>query len=340
MKTGAGRSWARESPYDRFFDFIAPDADRFTVLSGHIQKLGLNSVVFPIEGNRHFFIFPRGINLKPPAAASTGARAHGNSSRMAPPPKYSAGKENAPGGRSFPFQKKNPVILTAHYDRVSGSPGANDNSAAVFQLLGAALRLGNQSVDDWIIIFTDKEELQNGEGFQKQGSYSLAKKLRGMGLGESRIFNFDACGTGDTFVFSTTVDYLLKKNRRPGFNRASQTISRLREKVLGTARFLRFSKTIAAPTPFSDDAGFLQGGIPVQTITMLPAGEADAFAAMLFDNPGFIDMLFDGSLKNSANRKLLPETWRCLNSPSDDESRLTPEYYDKITRFAAELCRT
>jgi hypothetical protein len=94
-----------------------------------------------------------------------------------------------------------------------------------------------------------------------------------------------------------------------------------------------------APTPFSDDAGFLQGGIPVQTITMLPASEADAFASMLFDNPGFIDMLFDGSINDSANHKLLPETWRCLNSPSDNELRLTPEYYERITRFAVELCR-
>jgi hypothetical protein len=205
--------------------------------------------------------------------------------------------------------------------------------------LGAALRLGKQNVTNWIIIFTDKEELQNGEGIQKQGSYSLAKKLRSLGLGGARIFNFDACGCGDTFVFSNTVDYLLKKNKRPGFSRASATISRLREKVLNTARFLRFKKTIVAPTPFSDDAGFLQGGIPVQTITMLPAHEADAFASMLFDNPGFIDMLFNGSMHDADNQKLLPETWLSLNGPSDDEFRLTPEYYERVVRFAVELCR-
>jgi hypothetical protein len=117
------------------------------------------------------------------------------------------------------------------------------------------------------------------------------------------------------------------------------TISRLREKVLGTAHFLRLKKTIVAPTPFSDDAGFLQGGIPVQTITMLPANEAGAFASTLFDNPGFVDMLFNGSMHDSENHKLFPETWLCLNSPLDDESRLTPEYYERITRFAVELCR-
>jgi Iap family predicted aminopeptidase len=267
-------------------------------------------VVIPIEGSYHFFVFAKGIKIKPSV------------------------------GGSFPFKGQNPVILTAHYDRVPGSPGANDNSAAVFQLLKAALRLGEQKIDKWIIIFTDKEELQTGEGIQNQGSYSLAKKLRGMGLNNARIFNFDACGTGDTFVFSNTVDYLLKKNKRPGFSRASQTIGQLREKAANTARFLRFNKTLLAPTPFSDDAGFLQGGIPVQTITMLPAAEVNIFDSVLNDHPDFVDMLISGSIKDSANLKLLPQTWRCLNSPSDTHLRLTPEYFERIVRYAVELCRS
>ena len=309
MEQKTDRSWAKESPYEVFFDFIAPDADRFTILSLHIEKLGLNSVVIPIEGNSHFFVFPKGKNIKP----STGG--------------------------SFPFRKQSPVILTAHYDRVPDSPGANDNSAAVFQLLKTALRLGGQNVDNWIIIFTDKEELQNGEGIQKQGSYSLAKKLCALGLGSARIFNFDACGAGDTFVFSSTVDYLLKKNKSSGFLRASQTINDLREKALNTARFLHFNKVLLAPTPFSDDAGFLQGGIPVQTITMLPAVEAAPFELLLSDKPDFTDSLISGPMNNSDILEIIPETWRRLNSPADTYLHLTPEYFERVVRFAAELCR-
>jgi hypothetical protein len=308
MQSGVSRNWALASPYERFFDFIAPEADRFGVLFKHIEKLDLNSVVIPIEGNNHFFIFPKGKNLKP----STGG--------------------------SFPFKRESPVILTAHYDRVPDSPGANDNSAAVFQLLGAALQLGKQGVDYWIVIFTDKEELQTGEGIQNQGSFSLAKKLRGMGLTNARIFNFDACGTGDTFVFSNTVDYLLKKNKRPGLRRANQMISLLREQVFDAARRLRINKVLSAPTPFSDDAGFLKGGIPVQTITMLPTVEARAFDALLRSRPDFTDLLISGSAGNTAGQ-LIPETWRCLNGPSDTHLRLTPEYYERIVRFAVELCR-
>jgi hypothetical protein len=308
MKSGVSRSWAQASPYERFFDFIAPDADRFDVLFKHIEKLDLNSVVIPIEGNRHFFIFPKGKIVKPSA------------------------------GGSFPFRKESPVILTAHYDRVPGSPGANDNSATVFQLLGAALQLGKQSADHWIVIFTDKEELQNGEGIQKQGSYSLAKKLRGMGLNNARIFNFDACGTGDTFVFSSTVDYLLKKNNRSGLSHAQQMINLLREKAFDTAHRLHISKVLSVPIPFSDDAGFLQGGLPAQTITMLPTGEARSLNALLRSRPDFTDLLISGSARNTAIQ-LVPETWRCLNSSSDSHLRLTPEHYGRIVRFAVELCR-
>jgi hypothetical protein len=303
------RNWAAQSPYERFFDFIAPEADRFAVLLDHIQKLGLNSMVISIEKNRHFFIFPTALNLK----LSTGA--------------------------VFPFNGESPVVLTAHYDRVPGSPGANDNSAAVFQLLKTALKLDEMDLGQWIIIFTDKEELQNGEGFKEQGSYSLAKKLRQLGLLHAQIFNFDACGTGEVFVFSGTTDYLLDKNEKPGFRRIIQRVKKLREKVLETARRLTLSHVLSVPTPFSDDAGFLQGGLPAQTITMLPENEASHFASLLRNRPEFVDLLISGSIKDDADRQKIPETWRAINGPEDTPARLTPEHYDRIVRFAVELVK-
>jgi hypothetical protein len=306
---GLNRKWAVQSPYERFFDFIAPEADRYTVLLDHIQNLGLNSLVVSIEGNRHFFIFPKGINLK-----------------------------LSPGG-TFPFNGESPVLLTAHYDRVPGSPGANDNSAAVFQLLKTALKLDENDLDRWIIIFTDKEELQSGEGFKQQGSYSLAKKLRRLGLTNAQIFNFDACGTGEVFVFSGTTDYLLDKNEKPGFRRVIQRVKTLRKKVLDTARRLNLSHVLSVPTPFSDDAGFLQGGLPAQTVTMLPENEAGHFASLLRNHPEFVDMLISGSINNPADRRQIPETWRAINGPEDKPARLTPEHYDRIVRFAVELCK-
>jgi len=300
--------WTAQSPYDRFFEFIAPAADRFAVLFEHVQRLDLNTLVLSIEGNRHFFLFPDGINLK-----------------LSP-------------GTAFPFRGESPVVLTAHYDRVDGSPGANDNSASVFMLLKTALRLGELGADNWIIIFTDKEELRCGEGIQEQGSYSLAKKMCQLGLENARVFNFDACGTGETFVFSNTADYLLEKNKKPSFQKTSQRMRALREKAFSAARNLRVSHMLLVPTPFSDDAGFLQGGIPSQTVTMLPSCEAAPLASLLRNRPSFADAVIAGAARNSAERMLLPETWRCINSPLDNHLRLTPENFEKIVRFAVELC--
>jgi len=304
------RQWTAGSPYERFFDFISPGADRFGILFEHIQKLKLNLIVLTIEGNKHFFIFPQGVNLKLSA------------------------------GNKFPFHGQNPVVLTAHYDRVSGSPGANDNSAAVFQMLKTAICLSQlKNTGAWIIIFTDKEELKSGEGIQDQGSYSLAKKLKSWGLSAASIFNFDACGTGDTFIFSSTTDYLLNKNSKPGLLRAGKTVKELREKAFAAARNIRLSNVLSFPVPFSDDAGFLRGGIPVQTVTMLPAAEAVPFASLLRTRPSFADIIITGPLTSAADRRLIPETWRCLNSKSDSHLRLTPEHFNKVVRFAVELCK-
>jgi hypothetical protein len=317
VKERIEHDWTEQSPYERFPEFIAPGADRFGILLEHISNLNLNSMVITIEEKRHFFIFPQTEKINLEAGA-------------------------------FPFRGQSPVVLTAHYDRVPGSPGANDNSAAVFQLLKAALqpsgppparsRFNKNDINRWMIIFTDKEELQKGEGIRAQGSFSLAKKLRSWGLSNARIFNFDACGTGDTFVFSTTADYLLKK--KLNYRRLGQTMRQLREKAMEIAHSLHFDKVLSIPTPFSADAGFFQGGIPAQTVTMLPSEEAIRLAAHFRSHPGFADALISGSINNSPVQQLVPETWRCLNSPSDIDSRLTPEHFDKVVRFAVELCRT
>ncbi|MDR1288568.1 MAG: Zn-dependent exopeptidase M28 [Treponema sp.] len=292
-------------PWDRFFDFIDPGADRYGLLSALAEELALNSVVLPIGENRHFFILPPGQGM---------------------------------GSGGFPFRGKSPVILAAHYDRVEGSSGANDNSAAVFMLLETAARLEKQGTSYWIIILTDKEELTGDEGPEDQGSFSLAGYLRRGGLTDARIFIFDACGAGDTIIVSGTTDHLLKNENGRGVIKTRQIIQALRNTALDTARYLTLQKVLVAPTPFSDDAGFLRAGLPAQTITVLPQNEAASYAALLRLRPGFADILLAGTGQNTADRLLIPETWRTLNGPSDSYLRLTPEHYDQVIRFASALC--
>ena len=155
MKLLENSDWIKYSPYDRFSYFIAPKIDRCKTLLQTVEKLDLNSFVVQIEEKNHIFIFPPGKTL----------------------PRMKGGAA-AQSGRGFPFAGDSPFLFTAHYDRVEGSPGANDNSIAVFHLLRAASLLSKRKISSWMIIFTDKEEISAGESLEEQGSFSLAQRLK------------------------------------------------------------------------------------------------------------------------------------------------------------------
>jgi hypothetical protein len=301
--------WARQSPYKRYFDFIAPKADRCRILQESIESLGLRSTVILAAGNRHIFLLPPG--LRPPRTP----------------------------GDVFPFKGQNPFMLVAHYDRAKGSPGANDNSIAVFHLLRAATLLAQKSMYQWIVVFTDKEEITAGQSFEEQGSYTLAVKIKQWGLEKARIFIFDSCGTGGTFILSTTTDHILQKSDKPSIRTVKEAAGSLRNHALETTHLLRLPEVLLAPTPFSDDVGFLRAGIAAQTITMLPAEEAARYESLLRSRPDFTDLLISGGIQTPTERRNLPETWRNLNSASDVPARLTPQFFDQVVRFAVELCR-
>ena len=309
MKNPAKYPWAEKSPYERYFDFIANKTDRYAILTGHIRTLRLNSAVLPVAGNRHIFIFPPGQKTQ---QCVNGV---------------------------FPFRDSCPYMLAAHYDRVPGSPGANDNSIAVFHLLNTALILAEQNIDQWIIVFTDKEELQAGESYEDQGSFTLASKFKSWGLEKAKIFNFDACGCGSSFIFSTTTDHILKNSDRPNIQNVRENIIKLRDHALDTAQNMQLEKVLLAPTPFSDDIGFLRAGLAAQTITILPSNEADHYSALLRSRPDFADIIISGAIKTPAEYHRLPETWKTLNSAADTFSRLTPQHFELVVRFMTELCR-
>ena len=309
MKHFEDGNWLKYQPYDRFLYFIALKVDRYKILSATIEKLGLNSLVVSIEDSRHFFIFPAGQKS----------------------PRINNG--------IFPFRGESPYLFCAHYDRVQGSPGANDNSIAVYQLLDVAITLSQRRTSNWIILFTDHEEIKYGESFEKQGSYALAQKLKSWGLEKSKIYNFDACGTGDVFTVSTTTDHILKNSDQANILNVRSGILNLRDHALQTANSLRMEKVLLAPTPFSDDVGFLRAGLPSQTITMLPSKEAKKYEDLLRGYPDFADLIITGKIKAFAERSRLPETWNNINNEGDTFSRLTPQFYENIVSFMMELIK-
>lgn len=285
-------------PWLRFREFLAPNADRFTILKELIEEAKLDYRTATLAGNRHIFI-------------------------AAPRPEEE-------------FLRRRQTILVAHYDRSPGSPGANDNSAAVFILIETAKKLFEDKTPNWLIIFTDKEELSGGEGILDQGAYTLGAGLRDTELDRARIYNFDVCGTGDTLIISTTAEHLLKNENAAGLR---SSMKDLQKYALDTARDLRMIKVVLAPTPFSDDAGFLRAGIAAQTITVLPTDECTALVSMLRKVPNFTDVLVNQELRNFHNKKLIPETWRICNTPRDSHMRLTPENFRSVLRFAEALCK-
>ncbi|MDR0567728.1 MAG: Zn-dependent exopeptidase M28 [Spirochaetaceae bacterium] len=299
--------FSSEILHQRFKEFLDPDADRYLTLKSLLDELYLSPQGITISGNRHLFL------------SSQGAI----SNRL---------KERSQG-------EQHSIVLVAHYDRVPNSPGANDNGAAVFELVEAAVKLRKEKVHRWLIIFTDKEEIAHGESIRDQGAYTLAKGLQDAGLGNSRYYIFDACGVGDTLIISTMADYLMKQEERLGIARARMQVRQLRTKALETARHLRMDRVRLIPTPFSDDAGFLRAGIPAQTITMLPAAEAGTFGALLRNKPDFAEVLVNREAQDKYDTQLIPETWRLLNGPEDKGFRLTPQHFSLVVRFICGLCK-
>jgi hypothetical protein len=253
------------------------------------------------------------------------------------------------------------VVFTAHYDRAEGSPGANDNSAAVFMLVDAAMGFRETAEGSPVIFFTDKEELKTGETLEEQGAYALALYLKENNF-DGKVFIFDACGTGDTLIVSTAADTLLRSTAAGGPASFRRRVQELRSSALEAARDAGIEKALLLPTPFSDDAGFFRAGLCAQTITVLPSGEAAAFSALVrrqggrgqnsdhrqsggrgqsgsHGQSGAARSLLSSAVPPPADRRLIPETWRNLNGPADSHIRLTTEHWKKVVAFAGALGR-
>lgn len=228
----------------------------------------------------------------------------------------------------------------AHYDRDSGSPGANDNTAAVLQLAEAARQLGKEQDGGWTMVFTDREEAAGSEGARAQGACSLAEALM---RGEDRaaeVFIFDACGLGETITVSTTLDRLLLEGNSGESGEARRKLSGLRRRALQAASSIPGQEICLAPTPFSDDAGFLAAGMLAQTITLLPRAEAQTLMATAGRVKPLRKALITRSDTGAEGMKdWKPATWQRFHSPEDSLESLTPSSFKRMVRFVRALCK-
>lgn len=229
--------------YNDFKRFIGLDTDRASYIKQFLNRIRLNCPVIPIDGKNHLYV-------------------------------------------SFPKNQYNPLFkiktVIAHYDRVPGSPGANDNSSSVYSLLKWAERLVNRpGIHNVRIIFSDGEETMNGVA--SQGAYGLAQVFKKLGLTKDDVFVFDCMGRG-------TIPVLAEANFPPAvsqsFLKEYTELENRAEKLLQNT----CGKYIKAPCNLSDNAGFLANGVPAVALTMLPSDEADGL--LLFDRrPASWDLL-------------------------------------------------
>lgn len=212
-----------------FLDFCSPSADRYQVLCRVLSDAGVAFETLELGRFRH-------VQVR--------------------------------GGRPLVPQAGEKLVL-AHYDRVAGSGGANDNGAGVLALVDYLAR----STRGLRVVFTDGEELGPGGAAVQQGSYALARSWAGVrGLFPVVI---DMCGIGDTFVLGRGADDLVRqaKARPQLWDEAERLRWTARRWLAGCGA----GDTVEVKTPFSDDLGLLLGGVPAVQVSLLPRKEALAY---------------------------------------------------------------
>jgi hypothetical protein len=221
-------------------------------------------------------------------------------------------------------------ILVAHYDRVDGTPGANDNSAAVFMLLKHIdLLIKADYSHNTLILFTDKEELQEGNSIHDQGAWQLAELWPDQYRERDLFIVLDMCGIGDTLIWGRTAGKL------PGIN--LRRINYLYDSLKDLLHRYSRQQDMDINDLCSDDLGFLLQGLTALQISLLPWKEALAWKKSS-QNP-----LPDKSksiLENMTKPlRTLPDSWKTNHSPEDRVNTLDPKAFQLMESFLRDLSR-
>lgn len=243
-----------------FEDFIKLDCDRKVFITTYLKERGVETAVISINQKNHIYV-------------------------------------------KFPRKQYNPLYkiktVIAHYDRVSNTFGANDNSAAVFCLMQAAVTLyKSYEAHNIRLIFTDGEEMGQNS-INEQGSYDLALLFKKLNIINDDIFVFDCMGRGDIPLISK-INF--PKNISSSFLAQYENLEKKAEKLLSQSNSGRFCKI---QSDYSDNISFLVNGIAAVAISLLPSNE----------------------IEDAKNGKKV-QTWSYLHTPKDDLRTLWPKSFE------------
>ena len=290
-----------------FQKYIAADCDRLSFLQNYLSEHGVQTSVISLEGKKHLYV-------------------------------------------NFPSSAYNPMFkiktIISHYDRVAGSPGANDNSFANFALADfAADLLNSKKAHNIRIFFTDGEELGEA-GVSSQGAFALAELFRKLGITNDDVYVFDACGRGDVAILARAG---LDSKVNPQFKKKFVDLYERTQNLLKTAAK---NSWMTLPVPYSDNAGFLACGIPAVAITFLPKDEVSFYYKNLMTDKNLekavMNCTIDFSSQNATDisiqkfkyQEQMPKTWRLFHTEYDNFLSLTVEslfLVKKILKSIEEL---
>jgi Zn-dependent M28 family amino/carboxypeptidase len=151
------------------------------------------------------------------------------------------------------------LVLVAHHDAVPGSPGANDNAAAVAVLLALLERLP-EAVPARLrvrLLFTAAEEA----GYLGARMYTERVALRGI-LG---VLSLELCGIGDSVVIWDAAPETAFLQRVASALESS-----------GLRRDEGYHVIGRIPLFGSDHRAFAAAGVPAYGLSVVPSAEADA----------------------------------------------------------------
>lgn len=305
-----------------FEEYLADGCDRLAFLQEYLSKRGVSTSVVTVGERRHLYV-------------------------------------------NFPSTSYNPLFkiktVITHYDRVPRSPGANDNSAANFQIADFAVRLQHASergaAHNVRIFFTDGEEIGEN-GVSGQGAFALAELFKKLGIANDDVYVFDACGRGEVAVlaraglsvakgaFSAGLKSGLKggqngalKGDRISFQKRFTSLFERTESLLRTASP---SSWMTLPVPYSDNAGFLACGIPAVAITLLPKEEATDYLRNLMSDKNLEKEVMncrrdDDCPPRFIYEEKMPVTWRLFHTEYDNALSLTPSSWDVMRKILDTL---
>jgi hypothetical protein len=277
-----------------FSQFTAPDCGRAQFIINYLTSHGINTSVIQLASSSHIFVH-------------------------------------------FPASAYSPLFrlktILAHYDRADCSPGANDNSAAVFQVMDWAVRLKDfAGVHNVRIFFTGGEELGSSGSVKEQGAFGLASAFKALGIVNDDVYVLDCCGRGTVPVLSSAGT---QNKGNAAFKRRFDDLYRRTGELLRAAAP---ESWLTLPVPYSDNAGFLACGIPAVALTLLPSAEANQYLRELRQDA----VLKPEVLKNTTTaeiRACLPETWRLLHTPADTPDSLTSQSFGLMAKLLDLLAK-